>query len=537
MSTDFKSPRVNILQDHPSCHDGLYYMIAPRGNAVQSRGPMILDESGSMVWRQDGYGDVYGLKVQQYKGEDYLTFWAGNDAVGGHGAGFYYMLDQSYNERYKLGAAQGLDGDLHEFLFTGEGTALITVYQIVQHDLTAIGKSATGYIWDGIIQEIDIETGELKFMWRASEHYKVEESFFTAGGTSSSDPLDFFHINSIEKDPKGNYLISSRYMHTVTYINGTDGEIIWKLGGKNSDFEDISSGEATNFAWQHHARWHDDYSTITLFDNGARAGLTTADYARGMWIKLDFEKMTAELKQAYINPKRFISSSQGSLQVLNNGHVLVGYGFNGVFTEFDEDGTVLCDTHFEAASSFESGNVQSYRAYKQAWKGYPTDSPAIKVDHNIVYMSWNGATEVSSWVIEGANSAEPADMEFYQVKTVRRAGFETLAALDDNSGSYVRVTAIDDDGNVLGYSDIVESGQSKADRGLHLTESDTIPLKVMCGFVAIMGIGIIIWEIRTGLRLARRNRKISEDNGDSEDEAGAPFMLASRRSSSEISEV
>lgn len=30
--------------------------------------------------------------VQKYKDSNYLTFWAGNDAVGGHGAGAYYMV-------------------------------------------------------------------------------------------------------------------------------------------------------------------------------------------------------------------------------------------------------------------------------------------------------------------------------------------------------------------------------------------------------------------------------------------------------------
>lgn len=37
-------------------------------------------------------------------------------------------------------------------------------------------------------------------------------------------------------DEDGNYLLSARGMATVYHINGTDGEVLWKLGGRNSTF-------------------------------------------------------------------------------------------------------------------------------------------------------------------------------------------------------------------------------------------------------------------------------------------------------------
>lgn len=38
---------------------------------------------------------------------------------------------------------------------------------------------------------------------------------------------DYFHINSVDKDAGGNYLISARDACAIHKINGTDGEIIW----------------------------------------------------------------------------------------------------------------------------------------------------------------------------------------------------------------------------------------------------------------------------------------------------------------------
>lgn len=46
-------------------------------------------------------------------------------------------------------------------------------------------------------------------------------------GYNSSDAWDYFHINSVDKDAGGNYLISARDACAIHKVNGTDGEIIW----------------------------------------------------------------------------------------------------------------------------------------------------------------------------------------------------------------------------------------------------------------------------------------------------------------------
>jgi hypothetical protein len=91
-STDIISPRPNILQWDRECDNGQYTFWTPRGGRVPEAGALILDPVGGLIWWKGGYDQVYNLMVQQYKGQQYLTFWAGNDAVGGHGAGYYYMV-------------------------------------------------------------------------------------------------------------------------------------------------------------------------------------------------------------------------------------------------------------------------------------------------------------------------------------------------------------------------------------------------------------------------------------------------------------
>lgn len=359
-----------------------------------------------------------------------------------------------------------MDGDLHEFRLTEDGTALVTAYDIIPADLSSLSGPAAGWIYDGILQEIDIATGILIFEWRASEHHQVNDTFLPIGnrGRTNDTAFDFFHINSVDKDPQGNYLISARHMHTVTCISPT-GDILWILGGRANDFTDLSSGAATNFAWQHHARWHSN-NTITVFDNAAYDYyLRTAEYSRGMLIDLDLAGMTATLRNSYSKPQQWCSESQGSMQQLSDtGNMFVGWGSAAAYTEFAADGEILCDAHFGAESVFGFGRTSSYRAFKGDWFGKPVTLPDIKMVDDTVYVSWNGATEVVTWELQGGKLLGDGDLHFELVDSVPKEGFETSLLLpDDEEGyAYLRVAALDSSGQVLGFTDVIDSatGQS-----------------------------------------------------------------------------
>lgn len=96
VTSRLKAPQTNFIQWSSECDDGLYYFITPRGWSVSKPGPMILDGAGSVIWSEhfsnEFGGQAYDLKVQSFQGEDYLTFWLGDDTIRGHGAGQYYMV-------------------------------------------------------------------------------------------------------------------------------------------------------------------------------------------------------------------------------------------------------------------------------------------------------------------------------------------------------------------------------------------------------------------------------------------------------------
>jgi hypothetical protein len=399
-------------------------------------GCLILDNTGQPVWfRPVGTEamDVMDFKLQRYGGEPVLTWWEGEHT--GYGQGEYVLMDASYREVARVRAGNGLQGDHHEFIISPEDTALFTIYHEVPMDLSDMGGEADSTVLDGIVQEVDIETGEVLFEWHSLDHVGIDESY--------AKPYDYFHINSIAVDKDDNLLVSSRTTFTVYKIDRKTGEIIWRFGGKKSDFE---MGAGTRTAYQHDARRQRD-GTITIFDNRNE---NKDDQSRGIVVELDEGAMKATLVREYTHPDKVLSATQGNVQVLENGNVFVGWGSEPVLSEFDHAGGLLFSADFPAES-------ESYRAFRFLWEGRPQDEPAIAAEavageKVTVYASWNGATEVADWEV----LAGPGPDRLQPVGTAPRKGFETAITVN-TSEPYVGVRAKNDAGKVLSAIRAIEA--------------------------------------------------------------------------------
>ncbi|KAL4924939.1 arylsulfotransferase family protein [Aspergillus undulatus] len=463
-SFEYESPVVEIIEstNGTGC-DPRYTFLTPRGDSVEQHGPMILDAQGELVWMKHNWETTQDFKVQRYRGEDYLTYWEGSQ-IESRGFGSWYMLDSTYTVRYVINPVGDYGGDLHEFHITNNDTALMTVYDPSLADLSPIGGPEIGWILDCLIQEIDLVTGELIFEWRASEHFPINSTFevFTGEtGNERDSAFDWFHINSVDQDGQGNYIISSRHLHSVSCISRHTGEFLWTLGGKTNDFLDLSDGEATDFSWQHDARWHEDSKTLTLFDNSVHAYDDPDAASRAMVIYLDIPNREATLRADYYHPSYINSVSQGNVQVLDDsGRVLVGWGHSAAYSQFSADGLLECNVHFGASAFFDFGRVVSYRIFKGDWVGNPQTRPDAAVIGDTAYVSWNGATEVTSWRLESwvpeeaPNIRAPAVEEITVVSVFDKVSFETEVTLPAELDSPVfRFAALDRNGNVLAVTD------------------------------------------------------------------------------------
>lgn len=160
--------------------------------------PLIIDARDlSAVFMNRTFKNVFGTRIQEDRGKKYLTFWEGEKG-NGVGDGYGLAYDDTYRLIYKVWAQNiQVHSDLHEFAFTGNGTALVTgvnPIEALQSDFPQWELPYNLDILDAIFQEIDLETNEVVFNWRALDHINPMDSYEPMG-----PGWDAYHINSIEK--------------------------------------------------------------------------------------------------------------------------------------------------------------------------------------------------------------------------------------------------------------------------------------------------------------------------------------------------
>jgi hypothetical protein len=442
---DLRPPTVTVTSHAAPTATGDLFL-APYSGPGQY-GPMILDESGSLVWFKalPAGARAADFRVQSYEGKPVLTWWQDPLVANGSRAAGLVIADSSYRTVAVVRGGNGYQPDLHEFQITPQGTALITVYDGIDCNLSSLGGPRDGAVADTLVQEIDLRTGLVMFEWHSIDHVPLTDSYASPRPGSRIEPFDFFHINSIDSEQDGDLLVDARNTWAAYDVDSHTGEVRWRLGGKRSSFA-LGAGTAT--AWQHDARQQPN-GNITFFDNGATP--RTHPQSRAIEVSVDVARMTATLVHSYAHPRPLVAGSQGNMQALAGGDWMVGWGQSPYFSEFAASGQLVFDAHLP--SSYES-----YRTYRLPWSGRPAEPPALSdarptAPHRgaIVYASWNGATEVASWrVLAGRSRAGMTP-----VASAPRGGFETAIPMPAAVvGPYVEAQALDAAGNVIGVSPV-----------------------------------------------------------------------------------
>lgn len=165
--------------------------------------------------------------------------------------------------------------------------------------------------------------------------------------------------------------------------------------------------------------------------------------------------MTATLLRGFKRPDDGKSPKLGSVQLIggddvSNANVFVSWGEYSYMTEYDGDNRLIMEARLE------TGRMWTYRGFKLPWVGRPHEPIVLKALPGILdedqaaltyYVSWNGATEVDSWVFYSGD--EEAEME--KLATVKKLGFET-AWTTSIIRPFSYVEGVDKNGQVLGRS-------------------------------------------------------------------------------------
>jgi hypothetical protein len=429
-----------------------YIFITPRAKAGQHTGPTILDSNGTVVWfhRLSSRRTAIGLAPQTYLGKPVLTWGQrpplvheGDLYTGDRHTVYNVIADTSYRIIARIRArGSGINTDLHEFEITRRNTALVLGFRILGRNLKRYGGPSRSAILDNVVQEIDIRTGRVLLNWSAARRLSPRNSYVKPPDTGA---WDAYHINAVSEDSDGNLLLTSRHMSAIYKIDRRSGQVLWKLGGRDSDFK--LSASAT-FYYPHDAQRAPDGS-LTVFDNRSTALDKSHGQSRALHLLVDDKRRRVTVAAAFRHPTGALATSQGNVAALPNGNFFVGWGSSPWFSEYKPDGQLVFAAHTRSAWN------QSYRALKADWHATPRGAPAVyarlTAGRVAAYVSWNGATEVAAWRLLGGPDADHLDVIGGALKT----DFETKLGAAATP-AWVKVQALDASGNVLGTSAAIQ---------------------------------------------------------------------------------
>ena len=247
------------------------------GNTPAGGQLLIMDYNGNTIKQKDlGSASIFQRWV--FNGQirySYLETDASGALPGvGYIPGTVVILDTALNEvkRLRLLPYQDHDPlkdalDSHEFILINDDHYIAQAYyeKVVSNIPASLNPASGCKVIVPIIQEV--QGGKVIWEWDASDHPEFYD-ISVEGNQFSNATInhDYIHLNSMFIDPRDNNLICSfRNLDQVVKLNRITGKVMWKLGGKNSDFPLTADQK---FIRQHHATLTDNNQTLLIYDNG-----------------------------------------------------------------------------------------------------------------------------------------------------------------------------------------------------------------------------------------------------------------------------
>lgn len=314
---------------------GYTFMTYQSANPLASADPALLLFQGNenhLVYYQPfaptASGDVINLsdfkllpngKMAYYELKPGQSFWS-NDF------GKYYLMDQSFTVVDSVGC-DGRLTDVHDLQMTPSGNYILLCTVDSLMDLSGITIDGQAGYANTIVRGQGIQevtpAGNAVFEWNPFDENLVSDMYdeqWTLNYDADNLVLDWTHLNSVEYDYDGNFIISARHFNQIQKIDRTNNEIMWRLGGKRNDFGTWDDA----FTGQHDARRKSN-GNLTLFNNAQFAGIQAA---RPMEFFIDENQNTALVVDQYFYNMNMISLAMGSNRELPGLRFMACYGAN-----------------------------------------------------------------------------------------------------------------------------------------------------------------------------------------------------------------
>jgi Arylsulfotransferase (ASST) len=242
--------------------------------------------------------------------------------------------------------------DFHDLEVTPDGNYLVLSYRPRSGvDTTEFGGAADATILDGVVQELTPH-GDLVSEWSTEGHITLSETGrWWDDPISLGEPYDTTHINAVEPLASGDFLISLRNTDAVYRIDGSSGEVEWKLGGRHTPESLQVRGDPLGqypLGAQHDVRSLGG-GEISIHDNGTYL-------RRPRSVRYKIEGDVATLVRSVGDRKAPLSICCGSTRVIGKS-ILTSWGGLRLITEVDARGRRAFELVLAGEHAF------SYRAF------------------------------------------------------------------------------------------------------------------------------------------------------------------------------
>lgn len=413
---DFPAITVDVC-DSSQVDDGFIFLTVAADVEGIGYYLMILDNQGEPWWYKKLNADyAYDFKVQPAGYMSYGQFIHHHTYTGG-GDVIHMIMDTTMTVVDSVQMQNGYVAEGHDFRMLGNGHVLLFGYYLTPVDMSQYvdGGQPDALVSGGVIQELDSDRNVI-FQWRSWDHYSFAE--YEWGRRSRGAIVSAFHLNAISIDTDGHILLGSPSFSMK--INRQTGEVMWMLGGDDSEFT-FTGAEAGDAAGHTFHRTSD--GTILVFNNGNRTGTTSSMINE---FTIDESALTAESYWTYTPDTTIASWHRGSAQRLPNGNTFIGWGGASgkaipAATEVTSSGEKVFELHFN------NPNVESYRAFRfplpQARQGVQATEYEVALGNSYEFIDDGGketgvTAEITGLSGDGYNSLTVHQIPYAPVNAV-----------------------------------------------------------------------------------------------------------------------
>jgi hypothetical protein len=228
--------------------------------------------------------------------------------------------------------------DSHELLLSfaeGMTDAHLFGYDLRTADLTTLGGRPDQAVAGHTLLR-QAPSGAIEFSWSAWDHFSIADWLFVPPNLADYPSIDFDHPNSLAIDSQGNYIASFASLGEITKIDGVNGKMSWRFGGRHNQFT-ILNDPLGGFGFQHDVHVLDN-GDLLFYDNGL---LHSPPESRAVEYRLDTLALTATLVWQFRHDPPVFTPFVGSVERFTSGSTLVGFGPADLMTEVTPRGAVL----------------------------------------------------------------------------------------------------------------------------------------------------------------------------------------------------